>query len=206
MNMCERCPRRDTARLFRALGETAAAEEIERQGCPWWWAVVGTEGDSRGVRIKEQCGVELLPNFLAAYGSKILEATEQVGKTKNEIAAGLGRIATAAEVAATAAVLRPVVGPTWMTENQMPRPADELAAVSVDVRPTVTDPRFSPAPREVVDGDRERFPRHLIGSEVEEQQRAEVATHDDRIHGSESAAAAPGSGTADAVDPQGASA
>lgn len=140
LNMCDRCPRRDTARLFRALGETAAAEEIEREGCVWWWAV-SEVNDSGAARIRETCGAEeALPKFLTEFGARIVEAAQTCGSMRNEVATGLSRIAAAAEVTATAAVLRPVASggfaldpfPGGLTLDQVPRPAGELAAALVD--------------------------------------------------------------------------
>jgi hypothetical protein len=92
--MCDRCPRGDVARLFEALGERQAAEEIRAAGCPWWWAVelVQGAGAGRQVKVEEGCGVEYLPRFLTEYGARVAEALGQVQDVKNETAATLGRM------------------------------------------------------------------------------------------------------------------
>lgn len=94
--MCSRCPRRDTALLLRELGQIKQADQIEREGCPWFWAIQETNG-SGAVRITEKCGAEVLPEFLTDFGAKIIEALQTAQSSRNEVAKGFERLASAVE-------------------------------------------------------------------------------------------------------------
>lgn len=93
--MCDRCPRRDMARLFRALGEASEAERIESEGCVWWWEVEQTNLTTGKKRNVEVCGAqEAMPQFLTAYGEKIIEALMTAQTNTDVIDKGLRGIAS----------------------------------------------------------------------------------------------------------------
>jgi hypothetical protein len=115
-NMCEACPNRAMVNLNRSLGNEPEAVRLERAGCSWWWGMKYTHDVTKLEEVRYECGVRHVAGMIKEQGALVQEALETAQSVRNEVAAGLDKLACSI---ATAGALAGRLGVLPSRENDL---------------------------------------------------------------------------------------